>query len=213
MRRSTTRESRRIGTVVRLATAAVCALGCQFGPRECWGDCSLPAAAVVGMRDDRGDFVEVHDGDPVDLTLPVQGGHILFVTARLMNFEKQGVVLLGEVRNPDTGVVVASDERRVDLSVAVADGYGQPDLALTSNATNIAVCPNYLSRDMLGREWLVDLTATDSRKIPLKITHRVVPSCRQTDPDMRSGCQCECLGCFALGKCAAGAQPVGCDGG
>lgn len=204
---------RRLTTVVHLATAIVCASGCQTGPRECWGDCSLPAAAIMGMRDDRGDFVEVHDGDVVDLTLPVQGGHILFVTARVKNFEKQGVVLLGEVRNPDTGVVVARDERRVDLSVAADDGYGQPDLVLTSNAANIAVCPNYLSRDILGREWLLDVTVSDSRKLPLKISHRVVPTCRQADPAMKSGCECECLGCFALGKCAAGAAPVGCDGG
>jgi hypothetical protein len=209
-----TRGLRRVDRVaLHLATAAVLAGGCQSGPRECWGDCALPPEAVMQIRDDRGVYVEVHDGDPAELTLPVQGGHILFVTARIKNLEKHGVILLGEVRNPDTGVAVARDEKRVDFSVALADGYGEPDLADTSNAANIAVCPNYLARDIVGLEWVVDLTLTDSRKVPVKLSHRVVPSCRQTDSAMRTGCLCECLGCFALGKCAAGAQPVGCDGG
>ena len=197
----------------KLIWVALVACACQAGPRECWGDCSLAPAAVMGMRDDEGNFVEVHDGDAVDLTLPIQGGRVLFVSARITNLEKQGVTLLGEVRNPDTGIVVARDERRVDFTQAVADGYGQPDLVITSNAANIAVCPNYLSRDMLGREWLLDLTVTDSRGNPVKVTHRVVPACRHRDATVRSGCECECLGCFSLGKCATGNTPMGCDGG
>ncbi len=196
-----------------LTAWACCAAGCQGGPRECWGDCAKPGVVVLGMRDEQGKFVEVNDGDAVDLVLPIQGGRILFTAARITNFEKQGVVLLGEVRNPDTGALVAQEQRKLDFPVAAGGGYGEPDLSQSSNAANVAVCPNYLSRDIVGQPWQLDVTVTDSRQQPVKVSRRVVPACRHPDPTIRAGCLCECLGCFDLGKCTSGAQPVGCDGG
>ena len=202
-----------IAAVAVCIGVAPCAAGCHSPPPECWGDCSLPGILIVGMRDDSGNFVEVHDGDAVDLTLPVQGGHVLFVAARVQNMEKRGVTLVGRLRDPVSLSVMAQDQRQIDFVDPAPNGFGQPDLADTSQVANITVCPDYLTRDVVAQDWILDVSVSDSRRVAVEVSHHVIPSCRQTDAAGLASCQCECLGCYFLGKCGGASALVGCDGG
>lgn len=161
------------------------------------------------MRQDDGTFVPVNDGDAVDLEFPVQGGHVLYVGAQILNMGGLHDDLLARLRDPTTNVILAEDRRRVDF-VFDAGGSGQTDLSDPANVANVPACPDFEPRPVLGTTWVLEVTVTDSRDAGGTVRHPVTPVCRQLDAGPLALCECECAANFYLGKCGADG---GVDGG
>lgn len=147
---------------------------------------------------------EVHDGDPIDLELPPQGGHVLFVGARLRNVREQTVRLQGRLLDDKTGAEVAQDARSVTLMPAPDDPtLWVPDLRSYATVANIPVCPAKSAVDLYDRPFLLEVVVTElSSGRSGSVRRRAVPSCRQPEMQMLKLCQCECAANYAVGKCS-----------
>lgn len=191
--------------------------GCP-SPQPCFfGDEGAPPEMDVGMRGTRGVFIDVNDGDPVDLTFPVQGGHVLFVAARLRNMNGCRVDFSARLVDPDTGELGSEEERRqIDFTVDGGNGV-IPDLSDTANTANVPVCPNtFGSKDRVDVPWNLEVVARDEQGREARAVRRVVPMCRQPGPYSRAACVCECKAGYYLGKCSLsgdGGVDGGADGG
>ena len=173
------------------------------------GTRSEPAQLDIGMRGLRGTFVEVKDGDPVDLEFPVQGGHVLFAGAQLRNMDPCRVELTGRLRHPATGEVVTEEKRNLDFTVDGGNGV-LADMVDTANVSNIPVCPNFHDRDFVDTEWVLEVEAKDRAGRLASTQRRVIPSCRQSGPHARAACQCECRANYFFGRCTPDAgRPAG----
>ena len=163
------------------------------------------------MRLDDGTFGELtQDGMPIDLTFPVQGGHVLFVGARIHDMPECRQTLAATVVD-DAGVLYATELRRVDFPVADSDG-GLPDLSDPANAANVPMCPDFGSRDVVNQDWILEVTVSDDAGYAASRTRHVTPVCRQSDPTALALCRCECSANYFLGKCGRAAD-AGADAG
>src|SRR5579871_4826783 len=183
----TSAASDRRGWLVALALCA----GCPPPPSNCpfWGTKGAPASIEIGMWLDGGFSELTQDGMPVDLTFPVQGGHVLFVGARIHDMPGCRQTIAAEVYVPG-GSLYAFEERRVDFTVPDEDG-GLPDLSDTSNVANVPMCPDYGTRDVVNQDWVLTVTVSDDAGYSATAQRHVTPVCRQTDPTALTLCQCE----------------------
>ena len=153
------------------------------------------------VRNLDGTFVEVkNDATLVDLIFPIQGGHVIFVGARIRNLGACGDTLSATLRNPTTGEIFAFENRSVDFTVGDSDG-GTPDLSDTSSLANVPACPDNSARDVADTDWVLEVTVTDKQKRVATATRHVQPACRQADANARALCACECRAEYFLGKC------------
>ena len=181
-------------------------LGCP-GPGPCkapvavWGDAQKAPTLAILTRSLDGTYSELTaDATPIDLTFPIQGGHVLFVGARIQNLGACGDTLTANLRNPTSGEILAVESRSVDFTVA-ADGGGTADLSDTSNVANVPACPDASARDVLDTDWVLEVTVVDKQKRTATATRPVRPACRQSDPFARELCACECRADYFFGKC------------
>lgn len=181
-----------------MALASACN-PCLAGP---WGDSkSEPELFVVG-RTLEGAAVELAtDGAEVDLTFPVQGGHVLFIGARVKNLLACRAELAAKLVDPTNGHVAAEERRQVAFTQAAGNGYGASDVADTAELANLPACPDFLDRDIVGQSWRLELQVTDSAGRTASATRQVVPVCRQSSAQDRAICTCECRGGYSFGKC------------
>jgi hypothetical protein len=186
-----------------------------------WGDPLGTPTIEIGQLGEARDFVELKDGDPVDLRFPTQGGHVLYIAARVHNMSGCRTTVRATLKDP-TGANTPTYEGRV-LDFLFADGDGGiPDMRDTANLANVPVCPNYGKRDYVDQEYELEVTVSDlvdagGRKAT--VTRRVRPVCRQTGPNSLAACRCDCQADFFPGKCSGdggtsdgGAKDAG-DGG
>ena len=166
------------------------------------------------MRLDDGSFQPLNDGDPVSLEFPTQGGHVLYVAARIQNLAGRHALLLARLRDVATDFIVAQDGRNVDF-VVDAGGWGQPDLSDPANVANVPACPDYQAKNIVGESWVLEVVVTDSRDAGAALRQTVVPTCLQPDGGALQQCLCECAANYFLGKCGvdAGIPDAGRDGG
>jgi hypothetical protein len=212
----TSAASRRVASIAALgAVGALVACPPPPPTPDCgfWGTQGALPFIEIGMRLADGGFGELtQDGLPVDLTFPTQGGHVLFVGARIHDMPKCNDVLSATVSNPQTGAQYATEEREVSFKVADGTG-GIPDLSDTAYVANVPMCPDYGARDVLNQDWVLQVVvADDAGDAPTKLRH-VTPVCRQSDPAALAQCQCECAANYFLGKCAPGRDAGSSDGG
>lgn len=195
--------------------AALAAAGCRMdcGPRcpvEFWGSRDAGSEVVIGMRTDDGTFEEVvAAGDPVDLTFPVQGGHVLFVAARVRNLAACRSELRARLREPDGGPIAAEEKRVIDFGTSAPQGFGEADVSDTANVANVPACPNWHTRDIVDADWLLEVTVRDRDGRTATTTRRVRPVCRQSDASARDLCVCECRANYFFGKCPGGGRDGG----
>lgn len=165
-----------------------------------WGEPSAPAKVELGMRFGNGFRPVTFDGEAVDLEFPVQGGHVLFVAARLQNMDGCAVELSARLLHPDNGEVIAQEKRSVDFTVQ--DGVGAvPVLAETANSANVPACPAFGPRDIVGAPWHLEVRVKDRTGKEAAAQQLVIPSCRQADAQAKAACECECTKNYYLGKC------------
>src|SRR4051812_21882609 len=112
------------------------------------------------------------DGDDVELRTPPQGGHILTISAKVKNFPGLAALLRATVRDAKTSVIVAEESRTVAmLDVPGEPGFKQPNLASTSQASQVPVCPDYGENDVVDREFSLEVQVTTLDLATPRIAH------------------------------------------
>jgi hypothetical protein len=165
-----------------------------------WCNPSVPAQVELGMRVADSFSPVAADGQPVDLEFPVQGGHVLFVAARIQNLDGCAAELSSRLIDPASGEVLAQEKRSVDFTVK--DGMGGiSQLSETANTANVPACPAFGPRDVVGAAWHLEVKVKDRSGKEATAQRLVVPSCRQADAKARAACICECSKNYYLGKC------------
>ena len=149
-------------------------------------------------------LVPIMSGGSVQLVVPPQGGHVLFIGARLANVHGMFVKLHARLLNPDDGSVATEEMRTVALvPVAGSSTMFETDNSSLTQVSNITTCPDYAPRSIVGQPYALEMTVTEVM-VPsprqVVFTTLVIPSCPTTGPDA-AFCACECSGGFAMGKC------------
>jgi len=144
----------------------------------------------------------------LDLVFPPQGGHVVFAGVRATNLDGCRVTIAAALRDPSTGSAIGADRRTINLyPIAGRPGWGTASTAGDAmngfgGVANVAVCPNFGTVDVQGRERILELTVVDASGHRGTISTPVVPRCLQSDPAARAACECDCAHDFSPAKCA-----------
>jgi hypothetical protein len=183
--------------LVLLVVAPLVGCGQSSGPTEPLE--VVPAMYVNATQT----LAELHDDDRVSLEFPPQGGHVLFVGARVRNLDDRGATLRGRLRSAQDDSIFAEEARTVSFFPLPEDPTSKiPDLASYSNVANLPVCPSYSSFDLYDQPFILEVivtSLTSNRTGSARV--RVVPSCLQGDPLAAAFCRCDCAANYVLGKC------------
>jgi hypothetical protein len=158
------------------------------------GPGAAPAILEVLENDGRGALSVVAPDGPVNLRLPFQGGHVLFVGARVTGLCPTGLVVSGRVVDPASGEVVSVDNRSGVTLVERGDGTMAPDPEDLSAVANIALCPETTGQQAIeGTTLTLELRVSDAQGRQADTTLTVVPTCAGiVDVADRESCTCEC---------------------
>jgi hypothetical protein len=153
----------------------------------------------------------IEEGEAIPLSLPPQGGHVLWIGAYLKNLKTDTVELRSRLRDPATGELVAEEGRTVAVRpVEGQPGLFQPDIRTVSQVTHVPVCPVYEPRPVAEGTFLLEVSVRELYVEPqrtAKATRTVVPSCELLPEIYRPLCRCECEADYVLGKCKDIPQP------
>ncbi|MFZ4738709.1 MAG: hypothetical protein ACOYM9_22325 [Bradymonadia bacterium] len=158
------------------------------------GPGAAPAIVEVLENDGRGALSVVAPDGPVNLRPPFQGGHVLFVGARVTGLCPTNLVVSGRIVDPASGEVVSVDNRTGVTLVEREDGTMAPDPQDLSAVANIALCPETTGlRDIEGTTLTLELRVSDAQGRRAETTRTVVPTCGGlVDVTDRESCTCEC---------------------
>lgn len=182
--------------------------------------CQNPAPGsldVAAARFDGQSLAPIADGDSVELTRPIQGGHVLFIGAYVRGASGSDGTIRGELRRGETdigqpllapGAIIVFEERLTTLE-ALSAGVTPPSAspgwqqvrADLSDLANIPACPNFLSVEIPDRTLYLQVVYTDSKGNTGTAAKKVVPRCAQTDPAGRNTCLCECHANYTIDRC------------
>lgn len=196
-----------------LFTAVLC-LGLYSGCAETFDE----PTEVVPARLDGAELVPLKDGDEVQLSFPLQGGHVLFIGAFFRNAGLKGGSVLGELRRSQPvpgspglfqpGELLYSDERSAPASEVMA-GRGptaQPGWRMVipdrNNVANIPTCPNPLNIDIVDNALFVQVRYRDQWGNEGTAARRVKPVCTSLGTFNIPGCRCECAASYTVQRCA-----------
>ncbi len=162
--------------------------------------CDAPTIlAVMQLGEDRV-AADVLDGGTVDLVGAVQGGHVLFVGARVDGLCAEQADLWAVLRAPADGSIVAEDRRQGVPMHVRADGSREPDWAGRQVAM-VPACPSLAGARIVGETFDLELTVTDPAGHAASAGVRVRLTCSQTDPYWSAFCACECDAGGTPGAC------------
>jgi hypothetical protein len=144
----------------------------------------------------------LQDGDPVDLVQPPQGGHVIFIGAKVQGCPSDVVELLVRFRRAEGGAIIQEEKRTVAMEAVP----GEPDTMRPKDSPSQvgqpALCPDYDSEDVLGQEMTLEVEVRPLYVEPPVLAtarRRVVPTCdRALDQKL---CKCECTANYVLGRC------------
>ncbi len=162
--------------------------------------CDAPTiVAVMQLGEDRV-AAEVPDGGTVDLVGAVQGGHVLFVGARVAGLCADRADLHAVLRSPADGSVVAEDLRQGVPMLEGAGGTREPDWAGRQVAM-VPACPSLRGARIAGEAFDLELTVTDPAGPAASARVRARLSCSQTDAYWSAFCSCVCEAGYTPDKC------------
>lgn len=154
------------------------------------GDLSRPPSLTATQRLPDGGAEDVRG--TLYLQVPAQGGHVVFVGARVQNLAACGLELSAALVDPMTNRLETEEKRRVDLGPGFMSDPGD-----TANFANVPACPNFGTRDISGPQWNLVVEAKQRDGRTASATLPVVLSCETGGAD----CACECAAGYVLGKC------------
>jgi hypothetical protein len=165
------------------------------------GDRAQPIEMVPGVAID-GKLVELHDGDPLPLVTPRQGGHVSFVGVRARNVDACHAKITARMVSMQTGLIVAEESRTVSL-VATADGWAEPNAGDLSSVANVPLCPDYHDESIVDTSYFLKVRLEDTRgaAFACEVERMVTPSCLEPAEYERARCLCECRANYVLGAC------------
>jgi hypothetical protein len=167
-------------------------------------DAAAPMLEFQVLQAD-GTVLPLADGGTVPLLEPPQGGQVIFVGVRATNVDGCELQLTGALRNLTTNQ--ATIEGRTINLVPEGDGWGVSGVsgsALSSNFTNIPVCPNeWSSTSIYGNVYGLEMTIQDREGRTLTQKIQVTPACGEAST--LATCQCICKGGYVLGESCADA--------
>jgi hypothetical protein len=162
----------------------------------------MPIELVPGVAVD-GKFVELHDGDPLPLVTPPQGGHVSFVGARAHNIDACHAKITARLISSRSGLIAAEESRNIRLA-GTDDGWAEPNFSDISSVANVPLCPDYHDESIVGTSYELVVRLEDSRggASACEVQTTVTPSCEQSADYERARCICECTAHYVLGVCA-----------
>lgn len=147
----------------------------------------------------------IDEGEAIPLSLPPQGGHVLWIGAYLKNPASDTVELRSRLRDPQTGELVAEEGRTVVIRPVEGQfGLFQPDIRTVSQVTHVPVCPVYGPKPVAETTYELEVSVRELYVEPqrtAKATRSVIPSCKLMPEANQALCQCECEADYVLGKC------------
>lgn len=169
------------------------------------GDPGAPVELRVVVKDPGAGapLREIRDGDVITLTLPPQGGRVIFVGARARNLDARALRLAGSLRDLQNGAV-RLDVRTTNL--LVSDGWGASSAQDISTFSNIPICPNQWSTtNTWGTPYELTIEVTDAANRSARAVLRVTLAC--DEPGQMEQCFCICKQGYTLGEaCDASAD-------
>lgn len=161
----------------------------------------LPAMFVA----ENVDLDLIDEGEAIPLSLPPQGGHVLWVGAYIRNVHSETIELGARLRDPDTNALVAEEKRTVVVRpVPGQPGLFQPDIRTVSQVAHIPVCPVYDPKPIVDTPYILEVSVRELYVEPqrtAKGTRTVTPTCSQSPEAQQPICRCECEANYTLGKC------------
>lgn len=153
----------------------------------------------------------IDEGEAIPLSLPPQGGHVLWVGAYITNLRTDTIELKTRLRDPETGALVAEEGRTVVVRpVEGKPGVFQPDIRTVSQVTHVPVCPDYDAKPIAETPYLMEVSVRELYVEPQRTaqgTRTVTPTCKLGDPAGQALCACECEANYTLGKCKDASSP------
>jgi len=174
-------------------------VGCGAAPTS-----SQPLEVIPAMYDYANQrLADIHDDDRVSLEFPPQGGHVLFVGARVRNLDNPVATLRGRLRSAQDDSIFGEEARTVSFFPSPDDPTLKiPKLDSYSNVANLPACPSYSGFDLYDQPFILEVSVTEQNSMRTgSARRRVVPSCLQSDPSALAYCQCDCAANYVLGKC------------
>lgn len=161
-----------------------------------------PTVVALVENDTRGGFVELHEGGEVHLWQPLQGGHVIYVGARVTGLCADSVMVTGSILDATTGEVVAHETRRGFGLEPQGDGTGLSAPFDLGAVANVALCPPPVTgRQVAGARFLLEVEVSDADGRTAMARATVTAVCGQADAAARAFCECECSAAGADGAC------------
>lgn len=200
----------------RLACAGLVLIACACGtedPKQVGDDAGPDLDLVLHLAN----FIEekqpmklLSDGDGVDLAVALQGGHVIYIGARVENMRSSQAEIDAKLVDPNTGVVRKQDTRTIVMKPVPEDAtLKEPDIRSRSQVAHLVTCPNDESRDVVGQTWRLEVSMKEVQDGSVKsgglrsgsASLNVVPQCNHADAAVKAYCECECEAGYTLGKC------------
>jgi hypothetical protein len=161
-----------------------------------------PAVVALVENDTNGGFVELRTGGEVHLWQPLQGGHVIYVGARVTGLCADSVMITGRILNAETGDLIAHETRRGFGLVPQGDGTGLSAPFDLGAVANVALCPPPVTDlDVAGTRFLLEVEISDADGRSAMAGATVTAVCGQADAAARAYCACECSAAGADGAC------------
>lgn len=161
-----------------------------------------PRVVALVENTTEGGFRELNDGGEVHLWRPVQGGHVIYVGARVSGLCADPVLITGRIKDLATGNVVSKEMRRGFGLIDQGDATLLPDPTDLGAVANIALCPELTGEhDVMGTQFLLEVEVEDAEGRVARAQAKVTPVCAQTDEAGLTTCQCECTRQGSAGGC------------
>jgi hypothetical protein len=161
-----------------------------------------PAVVALVENDANGGFLELRDGGEVHLQQPLQGGHVIYVGARVTGLCADSVMVTGRILDATTGEPIAHETRRGFGLVPQGDGTGLSAPLDLGAVANVALCPPPITGLVVaGTRFRLEVEISDADGRAAVASATVTAVCGQADAAARAYCACECSAAGADGAC------------
>ena len=148
----------------------------------------------------------VTEGGEVPLLLPLQGGRVIYVGARVTNLDPCGAVITGSIRDLDNNQI-RLDARTINFTPQ-SDGWAETTASDLSSFANIPACPNEWSgKSIFDATYTLELKVRDRGGRTVSMQAGVRPSC--AEPAVEAECRCICKTGYKLGEQCQGTGGAG----